>query len=166
MSKLANLFMAYVIIKKLTQDASLMKMNSMILPGGNMGISRSQMPQIPGDKMQDYISFLKGTGLKISTRLLPSSKLKLTQNEYNKEKVLKLMKAYDKIRRSDIPPIIVSSDNFVLDGSHRFAALHNLDPNGQINVVQVSAPIRELLNISRAYPFAQYRTVSDKKIAA
>jgi hypothetical protein len=162
-----NLFAAYVVYKGLKTAAEYAKLNSLILPGGNMGISRSQMPQIPGQYMNEYIAHLKRNGIALQDKMVKTSSIRLTQNEYNKEKVLSLMDKLKKIGNpANQPPIIVSIDGFVLDGSHRFIANHNLNPNGDIRVLMASVKIKELLEVSRNFPAAQFRSVSDKKIAA
>ena len=65
--------------------------NSIILPVGNLGVTRSIMPQIEGRFIADYLKWLESKGIKTTkTSILPGA-LSLTQNEINKDKVIKLM---------------------------------------------------------------------------
>lgn len=157
-----NLFMAYITYKAVKDVFQFAKMNNIVLPGGNMGISRAQMPQIHSDRMQEYMRHLGQNGIKLTKTKMATADVKLTQNEYNKFKVLKLMDIYKK--GAAVHPIIVSSDGFVLDGSHRFIAQHNINMKGSIDVLKANVKIKDLLDASRRFAGATFRNVSDKGV--
>lgn len=129
--------------------------NNMAVPAGNLGIPRYQMPQIEGKHFDDFIQWLKSQGITSATKSVPAGGLRMAQTEFNKTKVMKLMKQPDSGK-----PILVSSDGYVLDGTHRFLAQYNRNRGGLINVVQVNKPIRELLKIARNYSKAVFRKVN------
>lgn len=139
--------------------------NSMVVPGGNLGIARGSMPQIDSNYMPQFIQHLKDNGIDTKVTSIPAKALKLTQNEYNKVKVLKLMQKYRNSPKAMNHPIIVSADGHVLDGSHRFLAQYNLDPNSNVKVIQADADINHLLPIARKAGGVRYRNVSDQKLS-
>lgn len=159
-----NLLLAFMTKKILSMmDDNIVK-NRMIAPGGNMGLQRSMMPQIAANRLSEYFRHMKSNGVTFKEKTLKTSELKLVQAEYNKDKVLNLMKQYKKGDKA-VGRIIVSKDGFVLDGSHRFLAKHNSDPtNADIDVHQANVKIADLLSISRKFAGVQFRTWTDNSI--
>ena len=47
-------------------------------------------------------------------------------------------------------PIVVSKDNYVVDGHHRWAAQKVLNPKKKIKVLKMNAPIHDALGIAIA----------------
>lgn len=138
--------------------------NRMVAPGGNMGLQRSMMPQIASNRLSEYHQWMGKKGVKFQKKTVKASKLRLIQSEYNKDKVLSLMRLYKEGKNLPEPPL-VSSDHFVVDGSHRFLAIYNLDPtNADIEILQANVPAKQLLEMTKSFPGAQYRTWSDNKV--
>lgn len=108
---------------------------------GGFNIARSEMPQIKDqEKFADYLESL---GYEVMAIAISPTIIKPTQIEFDQSKV-------DAIKGTQLAPIIVSDDYFVLDGHHRyFAALQNGDSN--ITVYYVSVGINKLLR--HAYEF-------------
>jgi ParB-like chromosome segregation protein Spo0J len=81
---------------------------------------------------------------------MPTGRLKPSQNEINRQivkKVVKSMKARpDKVQ----PPIVISKDNYVVDGHHRWAAQKVLNPKKKIRVVKMNVPINDALGVAIA----------------
>lgn len=46
---------------------------------------------------------------------------------------------------------IISADNFIIDGHHRFLSANLVDPNMKIKALQIHLPIHDLLPLTRAY---------------
>lgn len=67
---------------------------------------------------------------------------------------MKLMRVMSAGGKQD--PIIVSKDGFVLDGSHRFLAVHNARVNATIPTLTANVNIGPLLDVSRKYPKATF----------
>lgn len=106
------------------------------------------------DGAEAFKTYLKGTGIKFEDDRVPAASLKATQNELVGSKVAKIINAsYDPGEK----PIFVSSDNYVVDGHHRWAAVVARDAadgrlgESMMNVVRVNSPISELLHISTAW---------------
>lgn len=142
-------------------------LNSLMLPVGGLVYSRSQMPQIPEANKNTYLNYFKNRGISVKPKVVKLSSLRLTQNEINKVKVWKLMQAIreNKKRFRSMPKIIVSADNYIVDGSHRFVAALNLDEWDEIEVWKIDLPIKEILEMSsHLVGIVEYRTVSDTKL--
>lgn len=137
--------------------------NGLQVPPGNLGIIRSQMPQIDGNKVHLYLAWLsREYGVKSRENNVSLSSLKIAQWEFNKFKVLKMMNLLK--QKTIMRPILVTSDGFVLDGSHRFIAEYNLDKTSRIRAIIIDAPARHLIEISRKCPHVRFRNVSDTEI--
>ncbi|QBQ79037.1 hypothetical protein HOV43_gp146 [Escherichia phage vB_EcoM_KWBSE43-6] len=135
--------------------------NGLRIPVGNLGLSRSSMPQIDADKQQDFHDYLEANGVTIDASQVPIRTLRLTQNEINKMKVWKIMK---QIRnKKPMGRVWVSSDNYVVDGSHRFVAALNMDGKQRMKVYKVDLPAMEFVKLARKFNGVRYRTVSDAR---
>jgi hypothetical protein len=79
--------------------------------------------------------------------------LKATQAEIQAAKVVAMADAH---LRGLFPgldkQIVVSRDDYILDGHHRWAALMSIDPKRYMSVLRVSLPMRELLHEAAATP--------------
>ena len=135
--------------------------NGLRIPVGNLGLSRSSMPQIDADKQQDFHDYLEANGVTIDASQVPIRTLRLTQNEINKMKVWKIMK---QIRnKKPMGRVWVSSDNYVVDGSHRFVAALNMDGKQRMKVYKVDLPAMEFVKLAKQFNGVRYRTVSDSR---
>ena len=56
-------------------------------PFGHLGIPRSDMPQVPNEYRDDFVSFIKTKGIKVTNMSVPINSLKMVQGDYNREKV-------------------------------------------------------------------------------
>jgi ParB-like chromosome segregation protein Spo0J len=119
------------------------------------------MPQIAGEDLPDFERYLATKGIILRKKVMPTRNLKLTQSEFNKLKVLKIMRKIGASRTFD--PIIISKDGYVLDGSHRYLAVHNSRADATMPTLKASVNIRELLDAARSYPKVTFRTYSDNK---
>lgn len=135
--------------------------NGLRIPVGNLGLSRSSMPQIDTDKQEDFHKYLEDNGVSIDAVQVPIKMLRLTQNEINKMKVWKIMK---QIRnKKPMGRVWVSSDNYVVDGSHRFVAALNMDGKQRMKVYKVDLPAMEFVKLAKQFQGVRYRTVSDTR---
>lgn len=135
--------------------------NGLRIPVGNLGLSRSSMPQIDDDKQTAFHDYLEANGVTIDKGQVPIRTLRLTQNEINKTKVWKIMK---NIRnKKPMGRVWVSSDNYVVDGSHRYVAALNMDNKQRMKVYKVDLPALEFVKLAREFQGVKYRTVSDSR---
>jgi hypothetical protein len=92
------------------------------LPQKTLGVSRSIMPQVRAKHMDTFIKHLKNNDVKVKQTVLNPKKLKAIQGEFDQEKIKINM---EKLKTGPLKPIIVSSDNYVIDGNHRWLAAMN-----------------------------------------
>ena len=78
-------------------------------------------------------------------RLRPRN-LKPSQNEINGEIVDKIIKTKKKHNN----PLVVSEDNYIVDGHHRWAAAKKTKPNKPVPVMVIKAPINDALGVAVA----------------
>lgn len=159
---------------------------------GNLGIARVKMPQfktkpIPGseadawskdkngevDGSKQFIEHLKGQNVKIAEARLPAAELKASQREMVGAKVSGMMrnKSYDPTKE----PLFISSDNYVIDGHHRWAATVGRDAaDGKLgnedaammNVLKIDMPISEVLHLSKRWTKKVGLAAKDKAVKA
>jgi hypothetical protein len=124
---------------------------------GNLGIPRNKMPQIKAPVMKDFLAYVKANGVGLRTTSVPAKNLKATQKEIIPAMVNEVL-ADQYHKRSQNRPVLASGDNYILDGHHRWAAWLVEDPNVSMKLVQIMAPIREVLELARNFPGVQYST--------
>lgn len=140
--------------------------NTIMAPTGNLGISRSDMPQIDFKYRDKFIAWLNAQGIKVKTVRVPIKSLRLTQSEYDRDKVMDII---DKMKQTGeqkkFAPIFVSKDGYVLDGSHRLIAKLNLKDDARyMEVAEIDMDMAQLIHIVRNFPNVRFRSLSDKEI--
>ena len=103
---------------------------------------RSTMPQISMTDRKDLFKWLKTKGIRVSNITLAVTQVKPTQSKIDRKKVDKLAKIVD-VRTEKF---LISSDNFLIDGHHRFYALRD---NGEtkVNCVKIHVSIAAIIEI-------------------
>ena len=145
--------------------------------GGNKGIPREQMPQFKGKPQAGSIAdglpkdkdgevdteamfkkMLEDKGIKVSEPTqVPADQLKATQTELVGPKVAGMSKALDADPNHPgiTAPIYVSSDGYVLDGHHRWAAITSHEivsgREAMMNVRVIDMPIDQLVKESNDF---------------
>lgn len=110
-----------------------------------LGIPRSQMPQIKSYKLEAFELYLKSNGFSIKKDFVEVEKLKLTQADVDMRKVVRMAQNINKVRQKYV---IVSNNDYILDGHHRIFALQMTHPKQKIRVHRVNMDIKELLKIA------------------
>lgn len=116
---------------------------------------RHSMPQIPSDKMKDFLSELSSKGIQSKTVTISAKNIKPTQN-INKEKVESL-----KVNDKRNVPIVVSSDFKIVDGHHRWAA--KLANGEKIVAVVIPASHSQILSLAREFKDTFYAVEEKEK---
>jgi len=114
-----------------------------------LGIPRAEMPQVKGDHRGALIQFLDGKGITHETiEGVDPHTLKPTQAEFSTKKTERWKEVRDGTDRS----ILVSSDNYILDGHHQYVA--GMAMGEPVKIIKFDAPIRELLAATFEFPSA------------
>lgn len=116
--------------------------NTVIVPGAYM-VPRSQMPQILDQ--EDFKSWLKMSGYSFVEDKEFVDKMKPLQSFVDRSKVKKFTTS--QIYKY---PIIISQDNFILDGHHRYYAALEAKIR-DLKVIKVKLNINELFKLTQVY---------------
>lgn len=114
---------------------------------GTLSIPRAEMPQIKAEHRGAMVNFLNARGVAHAEETIAADQLKPTQAEYSSKKV-EAAKAFEGGDRS----ILISRDGHVLDGHHQWLAKR--DAGGDVKVIRLDAPIRQLLDAIAEFPSA------------
>ena len=114
------------------------------LPRVNELYNREDMPQVKKKDLKPAISKLLKAGLAISKGTITPQKLQPSQKEIYKSKVDKIISKSDPYT---IKPIIISSDNYIVDGHHRWVAFLIGFPNHKINFIRLGVDRDRAINI-------------------
>lgn len=120
----------------------------------SLGIDRKDMPQIQSSDFPEFTEFAKKKGITITPEQVHLSSLKPTQKHFNVEQAKQLTpEALSK-------PITVSKDNYVLDGTNRWARNLELNPDGKVNINRMSIPVRKALDLMFSFPKVFSKTLA------
>jgi hypothetical protein len=118
---------------------------------GDLGIPRKYMPQFDSPaEIKRFTRFVKRVyKIKSFKSTRRAKQLKPSQGEINKKRIEGLIDdgVLDKVNI----PLVVSGDNYVVDGHHRWAAYRLKKPNASLPVMVVDAPIKDVLGIAVAW---------------
>jgi len=113
-----------------------------------LGISRDEMPQVKSADYDALIAHLQKNGIKMKKKTVKASSLKATQKNFNSDKIVKAIASIETLGKAK--PIIVSADNYVIDGHHRWLAAKNVGAN--IDIIQASVNADELMKSVYSFP--------------
>lgn len=139
--------------KKLFNESELMELKIVKPdPKDTMGIKRAEMPQIATKDYPEFIDYLKDNGAHFTKDTVSPDSLKAIQGEFSDQGIEKaLMKQHIK------KPSIVSSDNYIIDGHHRWLAAMNTGQS--VDIFRVDKPGKELLQLVKDFPKTTYKDI-------
>lgn len=118
---------------------------------GDLGIPRKLMPQFnTPEEVKRFVKFVrKAYGIRSNKTRRTARDLRPSQGEINRKRIKGLIAdgVLDKVN----VPLVVSGDNFVVDGHHRWAAFRLKKPDAKLPVMVVDAPIKDVLGIAVAW---------------
>jgi len=124
---------------------------------------RHEMPQVDPDNVTEFIKhFDDKVGVSSVKRKL--NQLKPSQNEFDKDKILHFISEYE---NSDKQPkkvkYIISDDNYLLDGHHRWAAALELqNENSPVECYKINLPADDLIKQSNKLKMTKNVDIDDK----
>ena len=118
----------------------------------NLGIPRHLMPQIPNKFKPQFLNQLRKDGVDVKIENVDAKTLKPSQKDFNPNEIDTVRKAVAAGEFKVEPnPIIVSKDNRVIDGHHRWAVA--AQDGKEIDAIRVNLNAKEL--IAKASEFAK-----------
>lgn len=127
------------------------------IPPPGLTFSRDQMPQL--GPLGDVLKNLRKNKVEFHKELIDPKKLKSSQSEFNKNKILDIMIN----RKNTLSGVIISNDNYILDGHHRWLAHYN--ENKKIEVIRVDLPILELIRLVKTFENTHYKDINTFSIS-
>jgi thioredoxin reductase len=140
------------------QSAPLFNLCNVSVAGTNLfcaeskGIPRAEMPQMDDAQTKLFRKYLKDKGYKIQKESEYAANLRATQNELNGAKVAAVMDHLADKQDHHAKRLIISKDDYILDGHHHWAgklgldaADGNLTNDSKIKIARVNIPITKLL---------------------
>jgi hypothetical protein len=120
---------------------------------GDLGVPRKLMPQFTSAAaIRNFRSFVsKRYGIKSRRDTRRAARLKPSQEEINRERVEDVQEDIVEKRLDPTVPLIVSGDNYVIDGHHRWAAYKSHHPRKPLPVLVVDAPARDVLGVAAVW---------------
>jgi len=116
--------------------------------------NREDMPQVPTARKAEFIADVKKQGLTVSHESVDPASLKPTQKDINGKSSAEILgresaRGAKAFSADPTGSIVVSSDGFVMDGHHRWAAaaLGSTMRPTQISIIRINAPQKQLLNV-------------------
>lgn len=122
----------------------------------SLGIPRYKMPQIRPEHREKFLNLFRFSNIKIDQRKIKLSKLKYTQRELNKNNVINKI---NDIKIGKVVPLIVSKDNYVLDGHHSFHAACLMNKNATYPCIKISLNIEDLITAANTFPEIEYEEI-------
>ncbi len=113
----------------------------------SLNVPRASMPQIKSEHRGAMVQFFKGRGITHQLEEVAPDTLRPSQAEFSPEKV-------DKARGFEGTPrrILVSADNYVVDGHHQWLASLVDAPDKPIPAIRLDAPAHQLLIEAARFP--------------
>lgn len=119
-------------------------------PGIGVDVPRDQMPQIAQEDMTAFLTFAGHENVRVYRSEVEAGSLSPTQSEFRQERV-------DAMPNSALEqPVIVSSDLYVLDGTHRWIKHWQQDENNPVPVLVIDLKLRDALDLMRRFPLARF----------
>jgi hypothetical protein len=116
------------------------------------GIPRIKMPQMDDEQTKAFRQYLKDKGYKIEKGKEFAANLRATQNEVNGAKVAAIMEKLQEKPEHQSKRLIISRDDYILDGHHHWAGKLGLDAadgdltnDTKLKIARVDIPIIKLL---------------------
>jgi hypothetical protein len=120
---------------------------------GDLGIPRKYMPQFATkEELQKFLKFIRKAyhiDTKKTTRR--ANELRPSQGEISRIRIKKLIEEPFAILKKVKVPLLISKDNFIVDGHHRWAAYRLKLPHKPLPVIVVNAPIKDVLGVAVAW---------------
>lgn len=119
----------------------------------NLGIPRDKMPQIPKDMRDDFLQSLKKQGVEVKKESVHPFSVHPSQKEVSARAVGERIQKEQK-KHSDFPPLLVSQDNYILDGHHHWgmvAAMAVDVPSLKVPIHRIMVPHQQAFELMHAY---------------
>lgn len=112
-----------------------------------MHIPRKDMPQIKDHNREAFLKYLDDNNIKHENKDIVVKDYKIVQGEIDLPKVLNIISKGS----NDYYPLIVSNDEYIVDGNHRFCSKYLVDKIATADAIVVDLPVAKLLDIAKMF---------------
>jgi len=131
-------------------------------PKDTLGVKRKDMPQVKSDDYAEFIAYLKKNGATFTKETIPARELKAMQKEFSDEGILKqMMKNIE--QGPNRKAVIASSDDYILDGHHRWLVAVNT--GADLNVFRVNLPAYKLYDLVNKFEKTYYKDIYSERVS-
>ena len=122
-------------------------------------LTRSELPQINSKDVANFRNWLDERGVESFETRMEVGELTPIQKEINSSKVRSMMEKHSagEIDLVSGKPIMVSQDEYLIDGHHRWFALKELDPSNEMETINIAMDINQLLGLMKEYPGVSFK---------
>ena len=128
-------------------------------PKDTLGVKRKNMPQVKSDDYKEFIAYLQKNGAKFTKETIPARDLKAMQKEFSDEGIMKQL-----IKNIEQGPnrkaVIASSDDYIMDGHHRW--LVAINTGSDLSVFRVNLPAYELYDLVNKFEKTYYKDIYER----
>ena len=128
-------------------------------PKDTLGVKRKDMPQVKSDDYAEFIDYLQKNGAKFTKETIPARDLSAMQQEFSDAGILKQL-----TKNIELGPnrkaVIASSDDYIIDGHHRW--LVALNTGADLNVFRVNIPAYKLYDLVNKFEKTYYKDLYDE----
>lgn len=108
---------------------------------------RKDMPQVKTDDLGKAIKKLKRMGIDVKRGNIEPGQLEPSQKDIYDDKVKKILTRTTKGSLRTMKPLVISRDNYIVDGHHRWKALLIGFPTEKIPYIKVGLPMKRAIQI-------------------
>src|SRR6056300_83470 len=131
-------------------------------PKDTLGVKRKDMPQVKSDDYAEFVEYLKSNGATFTKETIPARDLKAMQKEFSDEGIMKqLMKNIE--QGPNRKAVIASSDDYIIDGHHRW--LVAINTGADLNVFRVNLPAYELYDLVNKFEKTYYKDIYSERVS-
>lgn len=132
-------------------------------PEDTLGVKRHEMPQVGSEHYPSLFDYINDHGGHFTNETIHARDLKPVQGEFSKQGVEKMMRGRADIKsgKRKSKRIIVSSDDYIIDGHHRWLAAYNHDDD--IEIMRVDIPVKKLMQLLHDFKHTTYKDIYAEK---
>lgn len=124
-----------------------------------LGVKRKDMPQVKSKDYPKFLDYMRDNGVTFKKEIIPARDVKAMQGEFSDAGVVKQLKKNVELG-PNTKPIILSSDNYIIDGHHRWLAAMNT--GNDLNVFRVNMPAKQLYALVNKFDDVYYKDIYDE----
>ena len=128
-----------------------------------LGLSRAELPQIKSTDVPEFMEWLQSQGTTVEQEMIDPKDLTPIQKEINLDKVAGMVSAKGLESLASSKPVMISEDNYLIDGHHRWYALWDSD-YPEMLAVKIGLPVEELISTMTSWDKSTKKDITSENI--